>query len=153
MEEPMPVNEMMPSSSFLRDHSFHEEDREEIMMRRRMQEILEKKQQQWRMEDEPGPSQPKRMCASRGSSERGEGRSAREGTDDSEFRRVRYVGDTSVASNIVEEVRNAKAVVDKYFSKVTEYPIINYLKSFNLLSTVKLLSRSCFWSISIRIKS
>ena len=56
-------------------------------------------------------------------SERGEGRSVREGTDDSESRRVRYVreaGDTSVASNIVEEVRNAKAVVDKYFSKVTE---------------------------------
>ena len=118
----MPVNEMMPSSSFLRDHSFHEEDREEMMMRRRMQEIQEKKQQ-WRGEDEPGPSQPKRMCASRGSSERGEGRSVREGTDDSESRRVRYVreaGDTSVASNIVEEVRNAKAVVDKYFSKVTE---------------------------------
>ena len=59
----MPVNEMMPSSSFLRDHSFHEEDREEMMMRRRMHEIQEKKQQ-WR--DEPGPSQPKRMCASRG---------------------------------------------------------------------------------------
>ena len=50
----------------------------------------------------------------------------REGTDDSESRRVRYVreaGGSSVASNIVEEVRNAKAVVDKYFSKVRRIDI------------------------------
>ena len=70
------------------------------------------------MDEEPGPSQPKRMCPSRGSLER---REVREGTEDSESRRVRYVREagSSVASNIVEDVRNAKAVVDKYFSKVT----------------------------------
>ena len=126
------MNEMMPSSSFLRDHSFHEEDREEVQMRRRMQGIQEK--QRWRhaLDDEAGPSQPKRMCASRGSSEGGDRRAVREGTDDSESRRVRYVreageGTTSVASNIVEDVRNVKAVVDKYFSKVTRNTYVRYV--------------------------
>ena len=116
-------DEMMPSSSFLQDHSFHETDREDKkQMRIRKGRMQEKCGEFWKnVDQEPGPSQPKRMCPSRGSLERAERREAREGTDDSESRRVRYVREasSSVASNIVEDVRNAKAVVDKYFSKVT----------------------------------
>ena len=123
----MPVcpSDVMPSNSFLQDHSFHERGLEEIQIQQRIQEIQQKKQKlAWRhFDDEPGPSQPKRMCHSRervtGSPEE---RSRGEGTDGSSSRHVRYVRDVepgirSVASNIVEEVRNAKAVVDKYFSK------------------------------------
>ena len=122
-EEPGPMypEEIMPSSSFLQDHSFHEEaDREDKRPRHlRKGRMQEKCGEGWRnMDEEPGPSQPKRMCPSRGSLER---REVRERTEDSESRRVRYVREasSSVASNIVEDVRNAKAVVDKYFSKVT----------------------------------
>ena len=125
LQEPGPVypDERMPSSSFLQDHSFHQTDREDKRQRRiRKGRMQEKFGEHWRnVDEEPGPSQPKRMCPSRGSLERAERREAREGTDDSESRRVRYVREagSSVASNIMEDVRNAKAVVDKYFSKVT----------------------------------
>ena len=60
-EEMTPVysDEMVPSSSFLQDHSFLEEDLEELQMRNRMLEIQEKKQRYSRGhydDDGPGPS-------------------------------------------------------------------------------------------------